>query len=108
MKMISTTRGASMVELIIQMVTIMVIAPVIVCCIAQSLAMIAAIVLPWLAIIVMVIGVTTCLAAFLVAGGRNRPHLPAAPLDGVGGEGDPVLPIRRPPGLPGPGERREN
>ena len=102
--------GRSPSEAIIELFIIISVAPLIVCCIVQAVTLIAAIVLPWVAITVMVIGVVACVAALFAAGGRNRPRLPPppGPAGGVGGDMEPVLPIRRPPGLPAPGQGREH
>ena len=95
--------GRSLIEVIIEMFMIMVLAPVIVCCIVQGITTIAAIALPWLAVTLIAIGVAACFAAVLAAY-RGAPRDLGPPPGG----GVPLLPpIRRPPGIPGPqGEGR--
>ena len=108
MTQVVNTRGRTAIEAIIEMVVIIAVAPAIVCCVVQAVTMIAAIALPWAALTVIVVGVTACLAAVFVAGGAHGPHLrPRGPAGGGDGDNEPVLPIRRPPALPGPGERHE-
>jgi len=95
------TRGRSLVEVLIEMVIIVVLAPAIVCCIVQGITTIAAIALPWLAVTLIVIGLAACFAAVLTAY-RGTPRNMAPPPDA----GVPLLPpIRRPPGIPGPQEQ---
>jgi hypothetical protein len=72
----------------------------------QTISTVAAIAIPWIAVVVIAIGTMTCGAALLTVGARNRLHLPPpGPLGAGGGDGEPILPIRRPPELPAP--RRE-
>lgn len=102
------SRGASLIELLIQMVIILAVAPVIVCCLTQGLTTVAAVVIPWTALVLIVIGVGACLAAVL-ASYRGAPRDYGPPPGG----GVPLLPpVRRPPGIPGPNgngrERREH
>ena len=102
------TRGRSLIEVIIEMVVILALAPVIVCCIVQGITTIAAIAFPWAAIALIVIGVAACFAAVL-ASYRGAPRDFGPPPGG----GVPLLPpLRRPPGIPGPNgngrERREH
>ena len=98
------THGRSVIEVIVEMFIIMVLAPVIVCCLVQGITTIAAIALPWVAVTLIAIGVAACFAAVLAAY-RGAPRDMGPPPGG----GVPLLPpIRRPPGIPGPqGERRE-
>jgi len=101
--------GRSLIEVLIEMVVILVLAPAIVCCIVQGITTIAAIALPWVAITLIVIGAGACFAAVL-ASYRGAPRHYGPP---PGGGGLPLLPpIRRPPGIPGPNghgrERREH
>ena len=98
------TGGRSLIEVIIEMVVILALAPVIVCCVVQGITTIAAIALPWLAVTLIVIGVAACFAAVLAAY-RGAPRDMGPPPGG----GVPLLPpIRRPPAIPGPqGEGRE-
>lgn len=97
-------RGRSLVEVLIEMFILLVLAPVIVGCIVQGITTIVAIVVPWLAVTLIVIGVAACFAAVLAAY-RGAPRDMGPPPGG----GVPLLPpIRRPPGIPGPqGEGRE-
>lgn len=97
-------RGRSIVEVLIEMFILLVLAPVIVCCIVQGITTIAAIVVPWLAVTLIVIGVAACFGAVLAAY-RGGPRDMGPPPGG----GIPLLPpIRRPPGIPGPqGDGRE-
>lgn len=97
-------RGRSLIEALIEMVVILVLAPVIVCCVVQGITTITAIAVPWLAVTLIVIGVAACFAAVLAAY-RGAPRDLGPPPGG----GLPLLPpIRRPPGIPGPqGEGRE-
>ena len=105
MKVIRGMQGASLIELMVQAFIIMTIAPVIVCCLLQAVTMITAIVVPWVVVGVLVIGIAVCVAAAVAAGARLRGHLPPPPAGGP--DGEPILPIRRPPPLPAPGQGRE-
>jgi hypothetical protein len=99
---IRDTRGRSLVEVIIEMFIILVLAPVIVCCIVQGITTIAAMALPWVAIVLIAIGVAACFAAVL-ASYRGGPRALGPPPGG----GVPMLPpVRRPPGVLGPREER--
>jgi len=100
--------GRSLIEVLIEMVVVLALAPVVVCCIVQGITSIAAIAFPWAAITLIVIGVGACFAAFL-ASYRGAPRDYGPPPGG----GVPLLPpVRRPPGIAGPNgnglERREH
>ena len=102
------TSGRSLIEALIELVIVLAVAPVVVCCIVQGVTNIAAIAFPWVAITLIVIGVGACVAAMLTSY-RGAPRDNAPPPGG----GVPLLPpVRRPPGIPGPNgngrERREH
>lgn len=100
--------GRSLIEVLIEMVVILALAPVVVCCVVQGITSIAAIAFPWAAITLIVIGVGACCAAVL-ASYRGAPRDYGPPPGG----GVPLLPpVRRPAGIAGPNgngrERREH
>lgn len=102
------TSGRSLIEVLIEMVVVLALAPVVVCCVVQGITTIAAIAFPWVAITLIVIGVGACFAA-LLGSYRGAPRDYGPPPGG----GVPLLPpVRRPPGIPGPNgngrERREH
>ena len=102
MILVRDAHGRSLIEALIEMFIIMVLAPVIVCCIVQGITTVAAIALPWLTVTLIVIGVAACFAAVLAAY-RGAPRDIGPPPGGV----VPLLPpVRRPPGIPGPPEQR--
>jgi hypothetical protein len=103
---IRDARGRSLIEVVVEMFIIVAVAPVIVCCIVQGITAVVAMVLPWVALTLIIIGVIACLAALLAAH-RGAPRELGPPPGG----GVPLLPpIRRPPGIPGPppGHGREH
>lgn len=92
--------GRAMLEALIELVVALLIVPPLLCCAFQAVAMVIGIVLPWLALVAVVVVLGACLAVVL----SNRPDRPLP-------DGRPlppplvVPPVRRPPGIP---DRRRN
>ncbi len=102
-------RGRSVLETIVELLVVVAVAPAIICCLAQAVTTVLAIAIPWIGISIVAVGVAICLSAALVAVSRNgsRRLSGGGDVDAVDGDTDPTLPIRRPPGLSTPSERRE-
>jgi hypothetical protein len=93
---LSGSDGRSLIEVVIEMIVVLAVAPVVVCCLVQGITNVVVIAFPWVAITLIVIGVGACVAAVL-ASYRGAPRDYGPPPDG----GVPLMPpLRRPAEIP--------
>jgi len=81
-------------ESLLELLVVLLVVPPILCCSLQAAAMIIGMVIPWLALVVIALGVAACVGAGFAARRRVPPPV---------GHGDlpiRIPPVRRPPGVP--------